>query len=283
MYEDIGKPTRVKSKTPPKKGKSGYIVILVLVLVMVGFAVVIGFNLFDFREGVIMSYLRNAPLIGSLIPAVAEDDYDDIPLEEWPPDMLVARIRELEQQVYALEAENLEHIAQARRAALRIARLSPFEEHWMEYQRVVAEFNTMIVHGDPEAYLLFISYILPEFYEQLARDAVSLYQYQSSVRSIVGSLRNMQERAAAGILEDMLITDLPLLTAVLMTMGDVMRGAILEQMESDVASQMLRLIRVPAPVLPPLGPALFTPVLPETYDDLHEEEEQEEQEENDDV
>ena len=283
MYEETGKPTRVKSKTPPKKGKAGLFVIIALVVIVVALIVIIAFNLFNFREGVVMNYLRNAPLIGRLIPDAEDEDYGQIPLEEWPVGQLVERIRELEAREAALEAEVQELLARARADALRIARLLPFQEYWFEYQRVSAEFNQMIAHGEPEAFLRFIENVLPEFYEQLARESMLLYEYQEAVDAIMRTLGNMQERAAAAILEDMRMTDLPLLAAVLSTMGNSMRGAIIEQMEPDVGSFMLRLIAVAEPVFTPLAPALFTPDLPLTYEDLYEaeyEDEYEEEEEN---
>jgi len=270
MNDEIRKPTQRKTtKTPPKKGKAGLIVILVLVLLIGGLILIIGLNLFNFREGVVMSYLRNAPLIGNLLPAAEQENYDEIPLELWPPGQLAERIRELEREVDTLEAQLHEMVERSRADALRIARLYPFYENWSEYQRVVAEFNAMVARGDPERYLAFFAYILPEFHEQLARDSMLLYRYQESVMSIVRSLLAMQERNAAEILEDLRTTDLMLLTNVLNAMGDTRRGEILEQMDADVAASMLRLISVTEPILSPLGPALFTPPLPLTYEEIH--------------
>jgi hypothetical protein len=277
MNEKASKPTRVKSKTPPKKGKAGLFVIIALVVVVGACIAIVTLDLFNFREGAVMTYLRNAPLIGNLFPAVTETDIEDIPLEEWPVELLTARVRELEALVARQEAQINEQLAQTQADALRIARLLPFYENWMEYQRVSAEFNAMIAHGDPEAYLRFVSNILPEFYEQLARESMLLYQYQEAVRITVSTLRNMQERDAARFLEDMRLDDLPFLTAVLLSMSDSMRGGIFEQMETEVGSFMFRLIAVAEPVFRPLAPALFTPTLPEVYEDLYELEPEEEE------
>jgi hypothetical protein len=118
----------------------------------------------------------------------------------------------------------------------------------------------MIARGDPEAYLHFIQYIMPEFYEQLARDAMMLQQYDDSIRTIVGTLNGMQESNAADVLVDLRTTDIVLLTSVLNAMGTTRRGEVFNQMDASVAAAMLRLISVSEPTLPPLAPALFTPL-----------------------
>lgn len=266
------KKTVKRTKTPPKKGKTGLIVIIVLVVIIGGLILTVGLNLFGARDAM-ANYFRNAPLIGRFIPDAVEE-YDGIPLEEMSPHQLAAMIRELEREVEALQQHLREAADQARADALRIARLLPFYQEWMEYQRVSAEFNAMVARGDPEAFLRFIEHILPEFYEQLTREAMLLYEYQAAVMETVRTLGTMQERNAAAVLEEMRLTNLPMLTAVIRGMPTSLRGAILDEMDADVADFMLRLMSVPEPILGPLAPALHTPVLPETYDDLYPDEEE---------
>ncbi|MCL2188153.1 MAG: hypothetical protein FWC16_10285 [Defluviitaleaceae bacterium] len=276
MNEDK-KPARgKKGQDPPAKGKGGLIVIIVLVLIIGGFMVILAFDLFGLREDVLMPYLRNAPLIGRLIPPAEEEDAN-VRLEDMTPQQLARMIRELQGENEYLRGVIEEYEAQRRSDALRIARLLPFHEYWVEYQRVSAEFNAMIARGDPEAFLHFIEYVHPEFWEQLARDAMQLHLHDESVRMVVGTLNNMQEGHAAAILEDLLRTDTPLLINVLNAMGNSLRGAILEQLEPNIAAIMVRFISVPEPNLVPLAPALFTPLLPDTYDELQPEEEYEEE------
>jgi len=277
MNERTGKSASGK-KAAPAKGKGGLIVVIVLVL-LVGFAIaVVAFDLFNFREGAVMSYLRNAPIIGNLMPAAAEEENGELPLEQWTVAQLAARVRELEDQVARLEEEQEALIANARAQALRIARLLPFYEHWSEYQRVSAEFNAMIVQGDPGGFLDFMQYILPEFHEQLMRDAVLQFHYDESIMSIVRTLGAMQERQAAAILEDLRMTDILLLSGLLNAMGNTMRGEILEQMDADIASFMIRLVSVSEPTWTVLAPALFTPDMPEFYGDLYTPDEEEPEE-----
>jgi hypothetical protein len=145
---------------------------------------------------------------------------------------------------------------------------------------VSAEFNAMIARGDPDAFLRFIYYIMPEFYEQLARDAMNLYLHQDSVDTVMRTLSNMEESNAAEVLENLRITDITLLVSVLNAMSNPLRGAILDEMEPVLAAAMLRLISVPEPTLNPLAPALFSPILPETYEDLTPDEEEEEENED---
>lgn len=281
MNEDKKRPApNKKGKAPPKKGKKGLVVVIILFLIIGGLITVMALNLFDFREGVVMPYLRNMPLVGGFFPAAEEEEDDDLPLEQMTPQQLANIIREQEQKITELEEEMRTLLARARADALHIARLLPFREHWDEYLRVSAEFNAMIARGDPEAYLRFIEYIMPEFYEQLARDAMGLNMYRESVTTIVRTLGNMQESNAAEVLVDLRTTDLILLTHVLNEMGNALRGAILDEMEPTIASAMLRLISVPEPELPPLAPPLITPILPETIEEIEEEDEEEDEGEN---
>jgi hypothetical protein len=269
LNENVRKVVKGK-KNPPKKGKAGLIIIITLAVIIGAAILLVGLNLFGVRDSM-ADYFRGAPLIGRFIPD-APLEYDGIPLEEMSPHELANIVRTLEAEIAAVEARLAEAADQARADALRIARLLPFYTEWVEYQRVIAEFNAMIALGDPEAYLRFIESILPEFYEQLARDAMLLYQYQTTVMEIVRTLSNMQEGNAAAVLEDLRITDILLLTAVIREMSTSLRGAILDEMDSDIAAFMLRLISVPEPVVTPLAPALHTPDLPETYEDIEPDE-----------
>ncbi|MCL2604363.1 MAG: hypothetical protein FWD90_07785 [Defluviitaleaceae bacterium] len=281
MNDNMKKPAKGKGKTPPKKGKKGLIIIILLVVIIGGAIAVVALNLFNFREGTLMPYLRNAPLVGGLFPP-AEEESDEVPLEEMDTRQLANMIRALERDNEALQ-DQLSAAAERERAdALLIARLRPFRDHWSEYQRVSAEFSAMVAHGDPDAFLNHVRYIMPEFYEQLARDAISLRDFDESVMSQVRTLSNMQERNAADVLVDLRITDIDLLVSILNAMSNSLRGAILDEMDAEIAAHMIRLISVPEPTLRPLAPALFTPPLPETFEDITPDEDYDDEDENGD-
>jgi prefoldin subunit 5 len=267
MNENIKKPNPKKGKTPPKKGKKGLVVILLLVLIIGGGIAVIGLNLFDLREGTLMPYLRNAPLIGGLFSLADEED-EGITLEDMTPQQLANMIRALERENEALQEQMDDAATRERENNLLIARLRPFSEHWFEYQRVSAEFNAMIARGDPEAFLAHIQYVLPEFYEQLARDSMQLRDFDETIMALVRTLSAMQEKNAAEILVDLRTTDPELLVHILTAMSNALRGSIFDQMESAVAASMLRMISVSEPVLSPVAPALYTPELPEVLEDI---------------
>ncbi|MCL2499227.1 MAG: hypothetical protein FWE90_02705 [Defluviitaleaceae bacterium] len=279
LNEQIKKPNTPKGKTPPKKGKRGLIIIILLVLIIGGVITVVGLNLFDFREGTLMPYLRNAPLVGGLFPP-AEEESEEIPLEEMDARQLANMIRALEREIEVLQSQINAQSAREREHLLLIARLRPFRDHWFEYQRVSAEFNAMIARGDPDAFLNHIQYIMPEFYERLARDSIALRDFDESVMSQVRTLSNMQERNAADVLVNLRLTDIDLLVSILNAMSNPLRGAILDRMDAEIAAHMLRLISMPVPVLPPMAPALFTPPLPETFEDITPEEEYDDVDEN---
>jgi hypothetical protein len=258
LNED-NKKTDKKGKNAPPKSKKGLVIIILLVLVIGGGIAVYALNLFDLREDVLMPYLRNAPLIGGFMPP-AEEVPDTVPLEQMSPNQLANMIRGLQNEIAALEERSRQHEARAQADAERIARLIPFYTHWSEYQRVSAEFNTMVARGDPEAFLRFYEYILPEFYDRLARDAMLLYMHDEAVLAIVRTLNNMQEgNAAETLIGFRNLNEIALLTNILNAMGNSQRGAILDEMEPDMAAMMLLLISVDEPILPPLAPALFTP------------------------
>jgi hypothetical protein len=250
-----------------KKGKTGLIVIITLVLLIGGLIVLYTLNLFGFREDVVLPYLRNAPLIGGLFPP-AEEESEILPLEQRDPRELVNMIRALERELEELRGREQDLLERSRNDALRIARLLPFHEHWVEYQRVSAEFNAIVARGEPESFLRFMEYIMPEFYEQLTRDALALHAHQENITDQVRTLSNMQESNAAEILVDLRTTDPVLLLNLLNAMSSSLRGAILDEMEPETAASMFRMMSIAAPVLTPLAPALFTPELPLTYEDL---------------
>jgi len=245
-----------KKNKSKKKGKSGIIIIVIIVLLIGGFATVLILDIGGFRENTVMPYLRNAPLIGSLIPDAEED-----PLENITPEQL---LRENTDQALQIEANRI-RIAELEwelfLANYRIENdLMRYHDNWHLFLGAQAAFMQMMAHEAPHDFFAFFTQFLaiyhPSYLPELIQEAYLLASYEDEIRELVRTLNGMDESNAGEVLERFMFTNPILLQSALRTMNAALRASIFDTLDPNVAASMFELMGNPIPTFTPIVPQL---------------------------
>ena len=249
-----------KTDKPKKKGKGLLIFFLILLLIIGGVAAVLVFDLWGFRENVVMPYLRDAPIIGGWFPAPEEEE-PELTREE-----LMRRYTILNQQLESLQAQMALANEQIATSNTLIEHLRAFESAWQTYRLARAEFEQMLALGDPHNFVQFFDFVSQDNIVQQYLQALELAQFYDETRAIVATLNNMDESGAGEVLENLMTTDTELMVRALWLMSPPRRAEIFDTLDSDVVSTMILLMTpdepVFAPILPPYLPE-FPPLIAE--------------------
>lgn len=258
------KPEKRSKKDKPKK-KKGFPIIPVLVLVVIigGIVAVLAFNVLGIREQYIMPYLRNAPLIGGLFPSaspVPEGETDNA-YTGMTTDELQAQITQLSYQIQKLEADLKAAEDQNAQDAETIRVLRSYESQWDTYKQVKAEYDAMVVSGDPNGYAQFFTSVSPENAEDLYTQSLAQVQYTADEKRNANIYANMSPDVAAAGLEQMLLTDSALVVRILRNMDALHIADIYNEMTTANLAVISRLM---APTPAPVITARTAPPLPDT-------------------
>jgi len=248
-----------KRDRPPRNnrgdggGKGGIIALVIIMLVLGGLVVALALNIGGFRENVVMRYLRNAPLIGSLFPETEPEDE----LVGLTPEELRRRNSTQAQQILSLEDQIRLLQEENRRLNYRIDNdLMRFYNHWDEFLEARAAFDQMLAHSDPYNFMQFFQDVWPDNIQALLNEAMQLLIADHDTMQQVRTLREMEEEAAGAIIERWLYTDVELMVRVLRGMSPARRGAVLESLDPAISSHILPMIGGPQPTFTPLVPYL---------------------------
>ena len=251
---NLPSPPKAKNGKPVKKGKGKLIFFLILLLLVGGIAAVLYFDVGGFRENVVMPYLRNAPIIGGLLPAPVYEEE-----QELTPEELLLRYTVLSHQLESVQAQLA--LANERNISHEelIEHLRSFQDAWHLYRAARATFEQMIALGDPVNFTHFFAFVSEDNIVQRYLEALAMAEFIEETTAIVATLNNMDESGAGEVLENLMTTDLDLMLRALRMMTPSRRAEIFDTLEADVVTRMLVLM---SPVEPTFTPAL-PPELPE--------------------
>ena len=270
-------PVRGNRNEPKKKGKKGLIIVLILLAVIGACVVLWIFNIGNLRDGVILPYLRNAPLIGNLF-SDPEEGEDDGPFVAMTRDELINMILRLEENIENLESDIAARDATIQERDQTIAVLRPFERMIADYWYATARWNTMIAHGDPIAFAEWFRYIQPEFAAQLFEQVIQINQFNQQERAALATLNAMEVENAANALQDLMAINTPLMTSFLRNMSNARRAEIFDALPRSVVVLMMNMLTGQPPTFAPIAaPEINFP--PPIINDIFFPEEEEEYEE----
>jgi len=216
-----------------KKGR-GKIIFLLLMLFIIGFLMsVLVFNVFNIREKYLRNIINSIPVISNLLPEPKESDeeYTSLTSEE-----LQYKIRQLQKQVDT-QQEDIKNLSAANEELnLENKRLKEIESQQLEFKTAKEEFDTMIAKNDPQAYASFYEQISPENAEKLYPEVKQTVEQQKEIKKYISTFSEMEPDAAAGILEEMVQTDINLVVVILKNLDNEQRGNILAQMDAAKAA-----------------------------------------------
>jgi len=266
MYSPPPKLSRADKKmmqsmnAPAKKSKKGVIiVILVLVLLMGGSLAVFALDIAGIRTQMVMPMVRAIPIVGNFLPEV--DVYTDDTDEAYTFEELQLHRVAANAHIYNLERTIQELTRDLQEAEATIRVLQPFQNNHQNYLYATAQWNRMIAHGDPIAFVEFFEHVREENIPQLLEEADALIAYREELMRQVRIFNNMDETPAGEILIRNLMIDSSLVQRWLLEMSPARIAEIFEAMdEINDAANLMMLLNPTAPIFAPIeAPPLPTP------------------------
>lgn len=216
-----------------------FLIVFVIVIIWLAvFGVLIKLDVGKFGSEILYPVVKDVPLINKILPDKGEEApanaYTDI-------DEANAKIRELEQQLAALNSTNSASADEVAELKAEVARLQKFEEQQKAFEQRVREFDEAVVYADnaPDIseYEKYYAQIDPDNAAAIYKQVVEDLQYSAKVKKQATMYAKMEPAQAAGILQTM-SGDLDLIASILDNMSESKSAEILANMEPETAAQI---------------------------------------------
>ena len=271
MSVEIRNEAEIKAldKKPEKTAKKNRLSIapfLILLIILAAIVSILTFNLFNLRDRYIYPFLSRLPLIGGFIPITADmpEDFSTMTTDE-----MIARINDLEEQLFYANQEIKEADKTIERNKSEIDRLKIFEAQQLQFKQDKADFDEQVAMANPQAYASYYESISPENAEFLYPRAVAELSRMSELRKYMSDIAQMDEVSAAAVLQQMIGTDMDLVVSIMRHMESRNAGAILSEMNPGSAASIIKMMapfnatphiyQTTASVVTPAGTPVISP------------------------
>ncbi len=239
-------------QTEEKEGVGGVVTTLFALLIifiwLAIFVLLIKFDVGGFGSGVLRPILRDVPIINMILPEVSDEQLSDeynYPYRNLSEAM--RRIEELEAQIAQMTDEGASSADYVAELEAEVARLREFEENQLEFEKRVFEFDQNVVYAeqapDIEEYKKYYEEINPENAEEIYRQVIQQVQLNTRLKDQAAMFKAMEPADAADILGGM-TGDLDLVARILLNMKTKEAGAILAEMDPDMAAKITKKISI---------------------------------------
>jgi flagellar motility protein MotE (MotC chaperone) len=183
--------------------------------------------------------LRNVPVIGNLIPAADES-------EPQPPrmsyDELRAHADTLERNNDSITRERNNLLQQVENLQNEVGRLRGFEEQQEQFKQDLSDFHAAVYEAFPVDYAKWFQQFDPDMAAEYAREAAGTAQINREVRDHVNTIRAMEPRNSAAMLELLMDTNSDIVVSIMLNLTSDERAEILDNMSLDKRTSLFRLL-----------------------------------------
>ena len=221
--------------------------LLIVALWLAVICVVIKLDVGGFGSRVLAPILQDVPVLNKILPENSVTETTDTEsyggytsLEE-----AVEQIRSLEIQLEQAQNESRSKDEELDSLKAEVLRLQEFENSQVEFQRVKTEFYEEVVYAEngpgAEEYQEYYESMDPTTAEYIYRQVVTQLEESKEVQDYAEAYSQMKPKQAAGIFESM-TDDLDLAARILKVMSAEDRGAIMGQMDPEVAARLTKIM-----------------------------------------
>ena len=238
-----------KKKEPKDKGQIALNIIFVLLLIVIllgGFALCVKFNVAGLGSDVMRPILEDVPVLKHILPEDLEEDvdvYEDSPyntLEEAIDD-----IQKLQKQNDKLKKENADIKSKVEDLTKENTKLKKYEQEQVAFDKQVKEYEEEVVFGesapDITEYQKYYESIDPERAEELYKQVLTKLSGDEQAKELANTISKMDPGAAAAALEK-LDDSIALVCDVLLDMTEKNRAAIMDEMSPEFAAKVTKKI-----------------------------------------
>lgn len=234
---DIDDGTGKKKK---KGGRLKVIILLIFFVLIMGIAVaILFFNAFNIREKYLRSTIDKIPIVKNIIPSgeavetSAQEDTMSIQQAQ-------ARIADLENQLSTKDTTIDSLTKDNDSLRLENNRLKEIESQQIQFRADKEEFDRMIAENDPTAYSAFYESISPENAERLYQSTKATSEQRKELKNYTNAFEEIEAEAGAGIIEEMVGTDMNLAALILENISSEQRANILAAMDATLAASVVK-------------------------------------------
>lgn len=221
--------------------------LLIVVIWLAVVCAIIKLDVGGFGSNVLSPVLKDVPVINKILPKSTLTQTND-------PESYggYTNLRDAVDQIKALEIE-LDRISTASNMKSKemetlkaeVLRLQEFEEKQVEFQRIRNEFYEEVVYAEKgpgaEEYKKYYESMDPATAEYIYKQVMIQLQESEEVRDYAAAYSQMKPKKAAGIFEEM-TDNLDLVARILKIMNAESRGAILAEMDPEIAARITKIM-----------------------------------------
>ena len=224
--------TPMNDTKTPKKGKTGLVVLLVIIFIILGGVILVVFDAFGVRSNMLFPFLGNIAAEGGYntpeeeILAVMAGLQEEIKASAAAKTLLEENLRNLTQSIEQMEREN--------------ARLREFEAMHKDFQQYRDDFYRGVFAENPDGFMEFFVTTNPALAQEIFRGLAGAQMAEEEWQNYLATWSAMSPVQVAMIIEDMLTTEMPLIVRVMSEMPEHFRGAVLNNLTVESAGAVLR-------------------------------------------
>lgn len=229
-------------------GISMFFVTIFIIVIWLGILIVlVKLDVGGFGSGVLAPVLKDIPVINKILPRDTTTETDDLEayygytsLED-----AVDQIRALELELQSARTANDTYAQDVTLLKGEVERLKTFEDMQKDFEKIRSEFYEQVVYAEngpgPEEYRKYYEAMDPATAEYLYQLVVKSSAASAQMQEYAATYAAMKPEEAAAIFNTM-GNSLELVGEILWSMTSAQRGAILAQMDPDIAAQVTRLM-----------------------------------------
>lgn len=224
-----------------------FVTLFIIVIWLVILGILIKLDVGGFGSGVLAPVIGNVPVLNKILPRDTTTETEDLEayygytsLEE-----AVDQIKALELELQSARTANAAYAADVTLLQGEVQRLSTFEQSQEEFQRIRTEFYEDVIYAEngpgPDEYRKYYEQIDPATAEYLYQLVVKSTNASAQMADYASAYAAMPPEEAAAIFNTM-GNSLELVGEILWSMTSAQRGAILAQMDENIAAQVTRIM-----------------------------------------
>lgn len=254
--EEDGKSGKKKKKgknknSEEKEGFFSKLLSLLIVLFIVSiwlaiFALLIKYDVGEFGSTVLRPLLKDVPVVNKILPDVSDEqvaEENDLPYRNLTEAM--ERIKQLEAELKSAQGKSSGNASYLAQLEAEVKRLKTFEENQLQFEAEKDKFDKEVVFSkkapDIEEYRKFYEGIAPENAAEIYRQVMEQKELEEKLTEQAEMYKNMEPAKAARILGEM-TGDLDLVSKILLHMKTKESGAILAEMDPNMAAKITKKI-----------------------------------------
>lgn len=227
---DSGRPKKIKKK---KK----FILPIVIIAIVALLVAIIKFDVGKISSKYIAPIVKDIPIVKNILPKTKgeEGQYADLSKTQ-----LTNILNGSEQQLEMAQNEIQQYLLEIEALESKIEDLKVFEDEYVTFKEEKLLFDQQLATMNEDQFIAFFEQMYPDHAATIYSELIQTQQMTKEQRKYSSLISEMDESAAAKVLENLYQTDMDIILSILTNMETENVSAILEEMDSNIASIVVK-------------------------------------------